>query len=60
MICSGVSRDLNKLSNLKYVCLCVICKQPEFQEKHRRYFDFQRRTGQLPLQKEVGTWFNNL
>ncbi|CAK9872348.1 unnamed protein product [Sphagnum jensenii] len=25
---------------------------PEFQEKHRRYFDFQRRTGQLPLQKE--------
>ncbi|KAG0556909.1 hypothetical protein KC19_11G088200 [Ceratodon purpureus] len=24
----------------------------EFQEKHRRYFDFQRRTGQLPLQKE--------
>lgn len=27
--------------------------QPEFEEKHRRYFDFQRRTGQLPLQKEV-------
>lgn len=25
---------------------------PEFQEKNRRYFDFQRRTGQLPLQKE--------
>jgi len=27
--------------------------QAEFQENHRRYFDFQRRTGQLPLQKEV-------
>lgn len=25
--------------------------QAEFQEKHRRYFDFQRRTGQLPLQE---------
>lgn len=25
---------------------------PEFQENHRRYFDFERRTGQLPLQKE--------
>lgn len=24
----------------------------KFEEKHRRYFDFQRRTGQLPLQKE--------
>ncbi|CDP07116.1 unnamed protein product [Coffea canephora] len=23
-----------------------------FEEKHRRYFDFQRRTGQLPVQKE--------
>ncbi|KAM3242083.1 hypothetical protein ACQJBY_054655 [Aegilops geniculata] len=23
-----------------------------FEEKHRRYFDFQRRSGQLPLQKE--------
>ncbi|OVA10147.1 4-hydroxy-3-methylbut-2-en-1-yl diphosphate synthase [Macleaya cordata] len=23
-----------------------------FQEKHRHYFDFQRRTGQLPVQKE--------
>lgn len=23
-----------------------------FEEKHRRHFDFQRRTGQLPLQKE--------
>ncbi|RWR83944.1 4-hydroxy-3-methylbut-2-en-1-yl diphosphate synthase ferredoxin, chloroplastic [Cinnamomum micranthum f. kanehirae] len=23
-----------------------------FEEKHRRYFDFQRRTGQLPIQKE--------
>ncbi|CAN1346455.1 4-hydroxy-3-methylbut-2-en-1-yl diphosphate synthase (ferredoxin), chloroplastic [Linum perenne] len=23
-----------------------------FEEKHRRYFDFQRRTGQLPAQKE--------
>jgi (E)-4-hydroxy-3-methylbut-2-enyl-diphosphate synthase len=23
-----------------------------FEEKHRHYFDFQRRTGQLPLQKE--------
>ncbi|XP_073273488.1 4-hydroxy-3-methylbut-2-en-1-yl diphosphate synthase (ferredoxin), chloroplastic-like [Primulina huaijiensis] len=24
-----------------------------FEEKHRRYFDFQRRSGQLPVQKEV-------
>ncbi|MCL7021952.1 hypothetical protein MKW94_005432, partial [Papaver nudicaule] len=23
-----------------------------FEEKHRHYFDFQRRTGQLPVQKE--------
>jgi (E)-4-hydroxy-3-methylbut-2-enyl-diphosphate synthase len=23
-----------------------------FEEKHRHYFDFQRRSGQLPLQKE--------
>jgi hypothetical protein len=30
----------------------MIWGQPEFQEKHRRYFDFQRRSGQLPLQKE--------
>uniref|UniRef100_A0A7I4BKD6 4-hydroxy-3-methylbut-2-en-1-yl diphosphate synthase (ferredoxin), chloroplastic n=1 Tax=Physcomitrium patens TaxID=3218 RepID=A0A7I4BKD6_PHYPA len=27
-------------------------KGAEFEEKHRRYFDFQRRTGQLPLQRE--------
>ncbi|XP_058764249.1 4-hydroxy-3-methylbut-2-en-1-yl diphosphate synthase (ferredoxin), chloroplastic-like [Vicia villosa] len=26
--------------------------QAPFEEKHRHYFDFQRRTGQLPVQKE--------
>lgn len=28
--------------------------QTYFEEKHRHYFDFQRRSGQLPVQKEVG------
>ena len=27
--------------------------QEEFKETHRSYFEFSRRTGQLPLQKEV-------
>lgn len=27
--------------------------QAPFEEKRRHYFDFQRRTGQLPVQKEV-------
>jgi (E)-4-hydroxy-3-methylbut-2-enyl-diphosphate synthase len=27
--------------------------QAPFEEKHRHYFDFQRRSGQLPVQKEV-------
>ena len=31
----------------------VLFYQAPFEEKHRRYFDFQRRSGQLPLQKEV-------
>ncbi|RWW76665.1 hypothetical protein BHE74_00015229, partial [Ensete ventricosum] len=33
-----------------------------FEEKHRRYFDFQRRSGQLPVQKEVSSvfWFSGL
>lgn len=28
-------------------------QQAPFEEKHRHYFDFQRRSGQLPMQKEV-------
>lgn len=31
-----------------------IFEQTYFEEKHRHYFDFQRRSGQLPVQKEVG------
>ena len=27
--------------------------QAPFEEKHRHYFEFQRRSGQLPVQKEV-------
>ena len=27
--------------------------QAPFEEKNRHYFDFQRRSGQLPMQKEV-------
>lgn len=30
----------------------LVCKVP-YEEKHRHYFDFQRRSGQLPVQKEV-------
>ena len=32
---------------------CHYFHQAPFEEKYRHYFDFQRRTGQLPLQKEV-------
>ena len=34
--------------------LFILFSQAPFEEKHRHYFDFQRRSGQLPLQKEVG------
>jgi hypothetical protein len=33
--------------------LTLLFHQAPFEEKHRHYFDFQRRSGQLPLQKEV-------
>ncbi|KAG0564073.1 hypothetical protein KC19_8G080700 [Ceratodon purpureus] len=41
-----------KLANLGMKISAEQKGMPEFQEKSRRYFDFQRRTGQLPLQKE--------
>jgi len=34
--------------------LFILFSQAPFEENHRHYFDFQRRSGQLPLQKEVG------
>lgn len=33
--------------------MLVFNNQEPFEEKNRRYFDFQRRSGQLPVQKEV-------
>lgn len=49
------SKVLNALTNLSFIV--VGFDQAPFEEKHRRYFDFQRRTGQLPVQKEVGFSF---
>lgn len=37
----------------EFVSRCYLLQAP-FEEKHRHYFDFQRRSGQLPIQKEVG------
>ncbi|XP_002986683.2 4-hydroxy-3-methylbut-2-en-1-yl diphosphate synthase (ferredoxin), chloroplastic [Selaginella moellendorffii] len=42
-----------RLANLGMRASSLQLGAPEqFEEKHRRYFDFQRRSGQLPLQKE--------
>ncbi|XP_024359898.1 4-hydroxy-3-methylbut-2-en-1-yl diphosphate synthase (ferredoxin), chloroplastic isoform X1 [Physcomitrium patens] len=47
--------EIDPCSKLANLGMKISAKQkglPEFQENHRRYFDFERRTGQLPLQKE--------
>ncbi|XP_008807336.1 4-hydroxy-3-methylbut-2-en-1-yl diphosphate synthase (ferredoxin), chloroplastic [Phoenix dactylifera] len=41
-----------KLANLGMQAANVQKGVVPFEEKHRRYFDFQRRSGQLPVQKE--------
>lgn len=41
-----------RLANLGMQAANVQKGVAPFEEKHRRYFDFQRRSGQLPLQKE--------
>ncbi|KAL1818973.1 hypothetical protein DCAR_0415203 [Daucus carota subsp. sativus] len=41
-----------RLANLGMKAASVQQGVAPFEEKHRHYFDFQRRTGQLPVQKE--------
>lgn len=48
-VCSEVLKCIYKIDHF----IIVGFNQAPFEEKHRRYFDFQRRTGQLPVQKEV-------